>query len=268
MKIVKLGLSSLACAFTALGACSSVAVAADNDFASLQASSTVPVNDNRIAALWSVTPSLDDSQQQRVRRDCTASYVGDNFWLTAHHCVSNSPFMDGFLRQSDGEVAGIAAIYTKSSTEDVALIKVGDGINADSFTLATEPLKIGDQAVLTGYAQPHDYASSASTVISEKVDSLNFGNVTYTDLFKGKSSTDSRTCGGDSGAPVYKNNTLYAVHTAGGFNPECIDGKDRPMWHTNLPPRAHWVHETIHANVGLSPQEKVKAENGLKYAPL
>ncbi len=44
MKIVKLGLCSLACAFTALGACSSVAVAADNDFASLQASSTVPVN--------------------------------------------------------------------------------------------------------------------------------------------------------------------------------------------------------------------------------
>ena len=156
MKIFKLGISSLACAFTALGACSSVAVAADNDFASLQASSTVPVNDNRIAALWSVTPSLDDSQQQRIRRDCTASYVGDNFWLTAHHCVSNSPFMDGFLRQSDGEVAGFAAIYTKSSTEDVALIKVGDGINADSFTVATEPLKIGDQAVLTGYGQPHD----------------------------------------------------------------------------------------------------------------
>lgn len=122
--------------------------------------------------------------------------------------------MDGFLRQLDGEIAGIAAIYTKSSTEDVALIKVGD------------------QAVLTGYGQPHDYASSASTVISEKVDSLNFENVTY---------------------------------TAGGFNPECLDGKDRPMWHTNLPPRAHWVHKTIHFNVGLSLQEKFKAENGLKY---
>ena len=39
------------------------------------------------------------------------------------------------------------------------------------------------------------------------------------------------------------------------------------MWHTNLPPRADWVHETVHSNVGLSPQEKVKAENGLKYAP-
>lgn len=267
MNIVKLFSFSLACVFTVLGFCPVVAVAADNDFASLRASSTVPVNDNRIAAVWSVAPSLDDSQQQRVRRDCTASYVGDNFWLTAHHCVSDSPFMDGFLRQSDGEVAGIAAMYTKSSTEDIALIKVGDGINADSFTLATEALKIGDQAILTGYGQPHDYASSASTVISEKVDSLNFGNVTYTDLLKGKSSTPSRSCGGDSGAPVYKDNTLYAIHTAGGFNPECTDGQDRPMWHTNLPPRANWVHETINSNAGLSPQEKVKAENGLKYAP-
>ena len=44
MKIVKLGFSSLACVFTALGACSAVAVAADDDFASLQASSTVPVS--------------------------------------------------------------------------------------------------------------------------------------------------------------------------------------------------------------------------------
>lgn len=243
-----------------------MAVAADNDFASLQASSTVPVNDNRIAALWSVTPSLDDSQQQRVRRDCTASYVGDNFWLTAHHCVSNSPFMDGFLRQSDGEVAGIAAIYTKSSTEDVALIKVGDGINADSFTVATEPLKIGDQAVLTGYGQPHDYASSASTVISEKVNSLNFGNVTYTDLFKGTSSTTSRSCGGDSGAPIYKDNILYAVHTAGGFNPECNDGQDRPMWHTNIVSRIPWIKETMQSNSSFTDQEKAKSNTGLKHA--
>lgn len=243
-----------------------MAVAADDDFASLQASSTVPVNDNRIAALWSVTPSADDSQQQRVRRDCTASYVGDNFWLTAHHCVSNSPFMDGFLRQSDGEVAGIAAIYTKSSTEDVALIKVGDGINADPFTLSTESLKIGDQAVLTGYSKPHDYASSASTVISEKVDSLNFGNVTYTDLFKGESSSPSRACGGDSGAPIYKNNTLYAVHTAGGFNPECTDGKHKPMWHTNIIPRVSWINETIQSSPSLTVQEKSKVDRGLKHA--
>ncbi len=47
--------------------------------------------------------------------------------------------MVGFLRLSDGEVAGITAIYTKSSNDDVALIKVGEGIHADTFTLANEP---------------------------------------------------------------------------------------------------------------------------------
>lgn len=264
--MMRLGCSTLACVFTVIGACSSVAAAADNGVASLRASSTVPVNDNRIAALWSVTPSLDDSQHQRVRRECTASYVGDNFWLTAHHCVSNSPFMDGFLRQTDGEVAGIAAIYIKSSTEDVALIKVGGGIDADAFALATVPLQVGDQAVLTGYGQPHDYASSASTVIVANVDSLNFGNVTYTGLFKGKSLTASRSCGGDSGAPIYKNDTLYAVHTAGGFNPECSDGQGRPMWHTDIIPRIAWIHETMQSNSYLTAQEEAKANTGLKHA--
>ncbi|MDN6236124.1 MAG: S1 family peptidase [Corynebacterium flavescens] len=94
----------------------------DPDLAAVQASSITPVNDNRIAALWSVIPGLDDTDGKRLRRDCTASYVGDNFWLTAHHCVSSTPFMYGFLQQSDGDTAVIAAIYTKSSTDDVALI--------------------------------------------------------------------------------------------------------------------------------------------------
>lgn len=266
MKIAKTSLIILTCTFTALGLSPAVAENSDNDFASLQASSTVPVNDNRIAALWSAIPSLDDSQETRIRHDCTASYLGDNFWLTAHHCVSNSPFMDGFLRQSDGEVAGIAAIYTKSSADDVALIKVGEGINADTFTLANEPLKIGDEATLTGYGLPHDYASSALTVISEKIDSLNFGNVTYTDLFKGTSSTTSRSCGGDSGAPVYKGEILYAVHTAGGFNPECSDGQNRPMWHTNIVPRVPWIKKTIQNNWSFTDQERAKANTGLKHA--
>ncbi|MGP5246620.1 trypsin-like serine protease, partial [Corynebacterium flavescens] len=238
----------------------------DPDLAAVQASSITPVNDNRIAALWSVIPGLDDTDGKRLRRDCTASYVGDNFWLTAHHCVSSTPFMDGFLQQSDGDTAGIAAIYTKSSTDDVAHIKVGDGINADPFVLANRPMEIGDQALLTGYGQPHDYASSALTVISEEVESLNFGNVTYTDLFKGRSSTALRSCGGDSGAPVYKGEVLYAVHTAGGFNPTCSDGQDRPMWHTNIVRRVPWVEETLHNNTGLTDREKSKADTGLNYA--
>lgn len=265
-KTVATILISLTSSASALLALPAVSNASDPGLATLQASSTIPVNDNRIAALWSVIPSLDDTDDKRIRRDCTASYVGENFWLTAHHCVSNTPFMDGFLQQSDGDTAGIAAIYTKSSTDDVALIKTGAGINADPFVLANRPLKIGDQALLTGYGQPHDYASSALTVISEEVESLDFGNVTYTDLFKGKSSTASRSCGGDSGAPIYKENILYAVHTAGGFNPTCSDGQNRPMWHTNIVPRLPWIEDTLHNNTGLTDQEKSKADTGLKYA--
>ncbi|VZH84402.1 hypothetical protein FRC0190_00425 [Corynebacterium rouxii] len=79
-------------------AATAVAHATDNDLVTLQASSTVAITDNRIATLWSVIPSWDDLNDKRVRRDCTASYIGNIFWLTAHHCVSSSPFMDGFLQ--------------------------------------------------------------------------------------------------------------------------------------------------------------------------
>ncbi|MCS4530918.1 hypothetical protein NXS13_00145 [Corynebacterium sp. ES2730-CONJ] len=175
---------------------------------------------------------------------------------------SYSIWSDEFI----GEVAGIAAIHTNSPNDDVAFIKVGTGIHADTFILANEPLTIGDQAVLTGYAQRQDYASSAKTVISKKVDSLDFGNATYTAVFKGTSATASRSCGGDSGAPIYKDNTLYAVHIAGGFNPECNDGKDRPMWHTHVVPRVSWIKETVHNNSSFTDQEKSKANIGLKHA--
>lgn len=268
MKKVTIVFVSLACNTSALFNSPHASNATELDIATLQASSTVPVNDNRIAALWSATPNLDTPNGTYTRQDCTTSYLGNNFWLTAHHCVSNWPFMDGFLRQSDGEVAGIAAIYTKSPTDDVALIKTGEGISADPFTLANESLIIGDQAVLTGYGQPHDYASSAVTIISEKVEALNFGNVTYTDLLKGKSSTSSRSCGGDSGAPVYRGNVLYAVHTAGGFNPDCNDGQNRPMWHTNVVSRALWIKETLQRNSSFTNQEITKANTGLEYTAI
>ncbi|GAB3948454.1 trypsin-like serine protease [Corynebacterium tapiri] len=244
-----------------------IAHAADDSEASLQASSPVPVNDNRIAALWSVIPGPASDDTPQIRRDCTASFLGDHFWLTAHHCISHAPMMDGFLQQPDGEHAGIAAIYTMSDSDDVALIKTGDGINADSFSLADHPLQVGEHALLTGYGQTHDFASTATTVITDTVASLDFGNVTYTDLFKGKAVTESRSCSGDSGAPIFKDNTLYAVHTAGGYNPACSDGRDKPMWHTNIVSRATWITQTMADNAGLSPQEQRKAAVGLSHAP-
>lgn len=62
MKIAKTGLTILMCMFFTMGYFPAVAEDNDGDFASLQASSTVPVNDDRIAALWSVIPGLGDMQ--------------------------------------------------------------------------------------------------------------------------------------------------------------------------------------------------------------
>lgn len=235
---------------------------------SLQATSTTPVEDNRIAALWHViTPASADASPQ-VRRECTVSYVGDGFWLTAHHCVSQNPSMDGYLEQFDGQRAGIAGIYTLSDTDDVALIEVGPGIDADTFDVARDPLDIGQQATLTGYGETHEYASSATTTITGHRDRIDFGAAIYTDLLEARSATTSRSCSGDSGGPVYIGSTIYAIHTGGGYNPSCMDGKDMLMWHTNIASRAEWIGSTIRINAGLTESEERKAAAGIDAAPL
>lgn len=239
-----------------------------DDRPSLQATSTTPVVDNRIAALWQVIPSPSGDAPLQVRRECTASYVGDGFWLTAHHCVSQNPSMDGYLEQFDGQRAGIAGIYTLSDTDDVALIEVGPGIDADTFDVARDPLDIGQQATLTGYGETHDYASSATTTIVAHRDEIDFGSAVYTDLFEALSATASRSCSGDSGAPVYIGSTIHAIHTGGGYNPSCEDGKDMLMWHTNVASRATWIKSTTRMNAGLTESEESKAAAGLGAAPL
>ncbi|MFW9164904.1 hypothetical protein ACOI9F_13865, partial [Corynebacterium striatum] len=56
------------------------------------------------------------------------------------------------------------------------------------------------------------------------------------------------------------------MHTAGGFNPECNDGKGRPMWHTNIVSRIPWIKETMQSNSSFTDQEKAKSNTGLKHA--
>lgn len=68
---------------------------------SLQATSPVSVNDDRIASLWQVIPDTEGDAQPQVRRSCTASNVGKNYWLTAHHCVVHNLLMDGSIEQLD-----------------------------------------------------------------------------------------------------------------------------------------------------------------------
>lgn len=241
--------------------------AAADEPPSLQATSATPVKDNRIAALWQVIPPDSTEGTPQARRQCTTSYLGDGFWLTAHHCVSHNPSMDGYLEQFDGQRAGIAGIHTLSEIDDLALIETGPGIAADAFDIAQTPLEVGQQATLTGYGETHDYASSATTTITGHRDRIDFGAAIYTDLLEARSATTSRSCSGDSGAPVYIGSTIYAIHTGGGYNPSCVDGKNMLMWHTNIASRADWINITIRMNAGLTAAEKRKAAAGLNAAP-
>lgn len=239
------------------------ALATPGDHPTTQATSTIPVYDDRIAALWISNPGSPGTQPTR---QCTTSYLGNNFWITAHHCVT--PDMSGYLTQPDGQTAGIAATYTLSNQDDIALVKTGPGITATTFTLPTRTLEIGEQATLLGYAITHDYASAATTTITDRIDNLDVGTTIYTDIYQTRSATDSRSCNGDSGGPIYQNNTIYAVHTAGSYNPTCTPGQDRPMWHTNLTTRVPWITTTMTTHQQLTPEETRHAAEGLATAPV
>lgn len=233
-----------------------------NQSATLQASGTIAVVDERIAALWKAVPSRP-GEETTVRRDCTASYLGNNFWLTAHHCVSSDMNMRGYLEQSDKETAGIANIYILSPRDDVALIKTNDGISAEKFQLPHSSLEVGKRATLLGYAISHDYASAATTTITNHLADFQFNRTIYTQLFEGKSTTPSRSCGGDSGGPIFIDNTVYAVHTGGSFNPDCTDGQDKLMWHTDVFPRTQWIKNTMDKESGITATEAARAKEGL-----
>lgn len=214
---------------------------AEKDPAALQASSKKPVYDDRVAALWGEVPAFEGSDELVLTRLCTASHIGNNKWLTAHHCVSSDVAMNGYLEQADGEVAGIASISLLSGEDDVAIIHAGDGVNAASFQLPSSPLDVGQQATLLGFGDANDFASAADIRITGFRDEVNFGVSTYANLYEARSLAESRSCYGDSGGPIYIDDTLYAVHTAGEFNPGCADGINSLMYYTDLVPRLDWI---------------------------
>lgn len=235
-----------------------------NETADLQATSTVPVYDDRIAALWMGIPPKEGEGNIFPKRNCTASYIGADFWITAHHCIPKNPSALGYLEQSDGDVAGMESIYLLSKNDDVALIKVGSGINAEPFRLPNRQLTVGDEATLVGYGATNSFSSIASITITDTIEEMDFGTSTYTKLLESKSDTSSRSCSGDSGGSIYRNDTIYGVHTAGDFNPSCLDAQGGKMWHTSILPRRDWIEQTINSHKHSSSAEIKRAESGLE----
>lgn len=206
---------------------------------SLQASNTSPVNDNRIAAFFSVS-----SVTGQEKRTCTASNLSNHLWLIARHC---SPKTGDLLRQFDGEKSTVEQVYFMAETDDLALMKVGEGIEAKAFDLPTLPIEKGNSLTLIGYGGTHEYSSIAKLRVRDLVESYppEIG-IPYRNLIVAETLTPSRTCSGDSGSPAYSDNVIYAIHTAGGSNEACTDGEGSLAWLSALTPaRVAWIESFL-----------------------
>lgn len=240
MRIKKLILAFLAVSIFPFYPLSFAETVAGQSYIHSKATSTVPVSDSRIAQIW----EPDSNHSSSHIPTCTASYIGEKFWITALHCVNSELRAGGYLKSRDLGEANILGVYSKSPQEDVALLKVDIESDADPFELPERALKNGESATLSGYGIANGFLSTAPVRVQSTLDRKKIGDVEYKDMIESTSETASRSCSGDSGAPVYKGSTIYAVHSAGGFNPSCLSGHGKKMWHSSLESRISWIRST------------------------
>ncbi|WP_185963744.1 trypsin-like serine protease [Corynebacterium hiratae] len=186
----------------------------------LQATSTVAASDDRVAALW-----------RNGKRECSAGYIGNDWWLTASHCLGR----DLRLTQADGDSAKVLASTPVAEKSDVALLKA-EPMDAEAFELPSRPLRVNDSLFLVGYGGMHNFASEAVVRVEETGVAGEIQGYDFDNLIQSRSMFASRTCNGDSGAPLYQDTMIFAVHTGGEENEECTDGTRRHMWHSEIYP--------------------------------
>ena len=186
----------------------------------LQATSKVAASDDRVAALW-----------RNGKRECSAGYIGNDWWLTASHCLGR----DLRLTQADGDNAKVLASTPVAEKSDVALLKA-DPMDAEAFELPSRPLRVNDSLFLVGYGGMHTFASEAVVRVEETEVAGEIQGYDFDNLIQSRSMFASRTCNGDSGAPLYQDTVIFAVHTGGEENEECTDGTRRHMWHSEIYP--------------------------------
>jgi len=214
--------------------------------------------DNRIGALY-VKKGLE------ARVSCTANHIGGKWWITAQHCVDGELDMIGFIEQADGDFAGIEAIYQKSTDYDIALIKVGSGINSGTFDLSDTKANIGQVLSLVGYGAVQPYSSKSTLKVVGSYSDVTYydkdGDVTnhYYDLLHTTPvlPDEYMTTGGDSGAAAWTGNTLYGIHSGGNAGSGGTDA-----CHANTAPHVSWIKDTMKRNNSSSITEKYRAFRG------
>lgn len=221
-----------------------------------------PTYDNRIGALYF-------SDGLKSERTCTANYIGDYYWLTARHCVEDELNSIGFIQQSDGEFAGIELIEMAPDPEhDLALIRVGTGINARKFELSARPPRVGDGVRVIGYSgqvgQRNDFSSAADFRVGV-VDYLvhtTRGDV-YSDQVRLDPTGDANLCHGDSGAAVFAGNEIVGVASTteiqndSSGRKQCIGSGSAAKIDSNL----GWIQKTVQ-NQSLTQAQKHRAWRG------
>ena len=208
--------------------------------------------DERIGALYfSDLPGISNLT-------CTANYIGGKFWTTAHHCVEGRSRFVGFIEQSDGQYAGIEHVYTKSSDYDIALIKVGSGIDAEQFSLTRSRPAVGKMLEVVGFAVVNPFSSRATMEVTNSNTVANYpmSNLYYKDVFSAKpaGSFPYVISGGDSGAAVWSGETMYGI--ASGSN-----GSTKNLA-ANVGPHVSWIEQTMQNNSNSSPYEILQAFRG------
>ncbi|WKD58481.1 Trypsin [Corynebacterium caspium DSM 44850] len=181
----------------------------------LQSSSTVPVFDPNIARLITASESGIGI--------CTANYIGNNFWLTAHHCLTGLKVPAGILAHPDGSITGLANAYIVDNNFDLALLKAKPGPYTQKFDLPKQDLQVGQEAEFNGFAGAHDYASNAKLKIVSPLGTNYPSGHKYVGQFKAYNIGTSVTCHGDSGSGVFIGNTIYGI-VSGTSVKECRDG--------------------------------------------
>lgn len=229
----------------------------DNSSQYHEATSTDPTNDNRVASLWKMP-----SNNSKPIKFCTANYLGNKFWVTAKHCVHDSLESDWILRQSDEEIAGVESIHEISGNHDIAMLKAGDGIDADNFLVSKKKVTLGSDLALLGYSAKNDFPSLARVRVNRFRESVQVNGYTFDEVIESISVGKSRTCDGDSGAGLFIENDIYAIHTAGISNPDCSDLKGSKMIHTPLTPHLDWINSTMQYR--SSSAEHKRGENALQ----
>lgn len=212
-------------------------------------SNPTPVTDDTTATIWSQVHVWEFGALPAMFRFCTATYLGDHYWLTAAHCFKNH--LAAYLEQADGERAEIQQRFIHPNHADLALIVTGEGITATPRKLATEPVHLGQTLTVRGWSWLQDYPSESTIKVTTTNTHTFSKGVDYWDQFIAEfvNPLPYPSVVGDSGAGAYSpvDGALYGVLS---------DTNGSGVGYADVATHRQWILDTMAQNPYGSPGAK------------